>query len=142
MNNQILHTVEGLRDIHPLDTRKKQQIERNILDLFNHYGYEQVQTPTFEYYDIYHYERGTEDSKNLYKFFNREGDILSLRPDVTPSIARYTATFIIMKNHPNVFLILGMYFIIMRTIKANFVNIPKPVLNVSGLPMQMPMPRV
>jgi ATP phosphoribosyltransferase regulatory subunit len=110
MNNQILHTVEGLRDIHPLDTRKKQQIERNILDLFNHYGYEQVQTPTFEYYDIYHYERGTEDSKNLYKFFNREGDILSLRPDVTPSIARYTATFYNHEKSPKRFSYLGNVF--------------------------------
>ncbi len=68
MNNQLLHTVEGLRDIHPMDTGKKNTIERNILSLFSHYGYEQVQTPTFEYYDIYHYKRGTADGKNLYKF--------------------------------------------------------------------------
>lgn len=79
MNNQLLHTVEGLRDIHPMDTGKKNTIERNILSLFSHYGYEQVQTPTFEYYDIYHYKRGTADGKNLYKFFNREGEILALR---------------------------------------------------------------
>ncbi len=110
MTKQILHTVEGLRDIHPLDTRKKQHIEQQILNVFNQYGYEQVQTPMFEYFDIYHYERGTQDSKNLYKFFNREGDILSLRPDVTPSIARYTATFYNHERSPKRFSYLGNVF--------------------------------
>lgn len=93
MNNQLLHTVDGLRDIHPTDTNKKNNIEKNILTMFGHYGYERIQTPTFEYLDIYHYKRGTDNAKNLYKFFNREGEILALRPDVTPSIARYMATF-------------------------------------------------
>jgi len=110
MNNQLLHTVEGLRDIHVIDTSKKNTVERNILNLFNHYGYEQVQTPTFEYYDIYHYERGTADGKNLYKFFNREGEILALRPDITPSIARYMATFYNHTNVPRRFCYLGNVF--------------------------------
>jgi len=110
MNKQLLHTVEGLRDIHVTDTIKKNAIEANILGLFNHYGYEQIQTPTFEYYDIYHYERGTADGKNLYKFFNREGEILALRPDVTPSIARYMATFYNHKNDPMRFCYLGNVF--------------------------------
>lgn len=110
MKDQLLHTVEGLRDIHPEDTSKKNIIERNILGLFNHYGYQQVQTPTFEYFDIYHYRRGTENEKNLYKFFNREGDILALRPDVTPSIARYMATFYNHTKGPKRFCYLGNVF--------------------------------
>ncbi len=31
--------------------------------------------------------------KNLYKFFDREGNTLVLRPDVTPSIARLVAKY-------------------------------------------------
>jgi len=110
MSNRLLHTVEGLRDLHPKDTAQKNVIGNNILHRFSLFGYEQVQTPTFEYFDIYRNERGTSDSKNLYKFFNREGDILALRPDVTPSIARYMATFYTHVNTPRRFCYLGNVF--------------------------------
>lgn len=110
MSNRLLHTVEGLRDLHPWDTAKKNVIGNNILHRFSLFGYEQVQTPTFEYFDIYRNERGTSDSKNLYKFFNREGDILALRPDVTPSIARYMATFYNHVDSPRRFCYLGNVF--------------------------------
>jgi len=110
MKNQLLHTVEGLRDIHPLDTAKKNIVESKILSRFSHYGYEQVETPTFEYYDIYRYERGTSDGKNLYKFFNREGEILALRPDVTPSVARYMSTFYNHTSMPKRFSYVGNVF--------------------------------
>jgi ATP phosphoribosyltransferase regulatory subunit len=110
MSNRLLHTVEGLRDLHPMDTAKKTVIGNSILNNFSLFGYEQVQTPTFEYFDIYRNERGTSDSKNLYKFFNREGDILALRPDVTPSIARYMATFYNHVDTPRRFCYLGNVF--------------------------------
>lgn len=110
MNKQLLHTLEGLRDLHPMDTGRKNKIEQNVMTIFRHYGYEQVQTPTFEYFDIYQYERGTKDGKNLFKFFNREGEILSLRPDVTPSVARYMATFYNHEKTPKRFAYLGNVF--------------------------------
>ena len=37
-------------------------------------------------------EIGTIPSKDLYKFFDKEGNTLVLRPDITPSIARVAAT--------------------------------------------------
>lgn len=110
MSNRLLHTVEGLRDLHPRDISKKNVISNNILHTFSLFGYEQVQTPTFEYFDIYRNERGTSDSKNLYKFFNREGDILALRPDVTPSIARYMSTFYSHVSSPRRFCYIGNVF--------------------------------
>lgn len=110
MNRKLLHTLEGLRDLHPEDTGRKHIIENRMLSVFRHYGYEQVQTPTFEYYDIYQYERGTKDGKNLFKFFNREGEILALRPDVTPSVARYTATFYNHIEEPKRFSYVGNVF--------------------------------
>lgn len=111
MKRKLLHTVEGLRDLHPYATGEKKVIENNLVSVFNHYGYEQVETPTFEYYDIYHYERGTQDARALYKFFNREGEILALRPDVTPSIARFTATYYNHQKSPRRFCYVGNVFI-------------------------------
>ncbi len=110
MKRQTLHTMEGLRDLHPYDTGKKNLIENRIRRLFRGYGYEQVETPTFEYYDVYDDERGTLEGKNLYKFFNREGEILALRPDVTPSVARYIATFYPKESLPKRFSYIGNVF--------------------------------
>lgn len=57
------------------------------------FGYSDIQTPAFEYFDIFSEERGTVSSKNMYKFFDREGNTLVLRPDITPSIARCVAKY-------------------------------------------------
>lgn len=56
------------------------------------YGYHDIQTPTFEYFDVFRKEIGTIPSRELYKFFVKEGNTLVLRPDFTPSIARAAAT--------------------------------------------------
>lgn len=56
------------------------------------YGYQDIQTPTFEYFDVFRKEIGTVPSNELYKFFDKDGNTLALRPDITPSIARAAAT--------------------------------------------------
>ena len=61
--------------------------------MFHSYGYEDIETPTFEYFEVFSKEVGTIPSKDLYKFFDREGHTLVLRPDFTPSIARAAATY-------------------------------------------------
>ena len=57
------------------------------------YGYEEIETPTFEYFEVFSREVGTIPSRDLYKFFDREGNTLVLRPDFTPSVSRACATY-------------------------------------------------
>lgn len=92
MKQQILHTPEGVRDIYSIEYRKKQSLENKLQKVFHLYGYHDVQTPMFEYFDVFGKEIGTIPSKELYKFFDREGNTLVLRPDITPSIARMATT--------------------------------------------------
>lgn len=92
MKQQILHTPEGVRDIYSIEYRKKQDLESKLQNVFHLYGYQDVQTPMFEYFDVFGKEIGTIPSKELYKFFDREGNTLVLRPDMTPSIARVATT--------------------------------------------------
>ena len=54
---------------------------------------DRIQTPAFEFFDIFGKESGTTPSKDLYKFFDREGNTLVLRPDITPSIARCASKY-------------------------------------------------
>ena len=89
---RLLHTPEGVRDIYNVECGKKLAVESRIKKIFHLYGYHDIQTPTFEYFDVFRKEIGTTPAKELYRFFDKEGNTLALRPDITPSVARAAAT--------------------------------------------------
>lgn len=93
MNEKLLHTPEGVRDIYNSECGAKLMLQNNLHHVLEHYGFQDIQTPTFEFFDIFSHERGTVPSKDMYKFFDREGNTLVLRPDITPSIARCIAKY-------------------------------------------------
>ncbi len=93
MERKLLHTPEGVRDIYNRECARKLILQENLRELLKKYGYHGIETPTFEFFDIFSREIGTTPSKDLYKFFDREGNTLALRPDITPSIARCAAKY-------------------------------------------------
>ncbi len=93
MRQKLLHTPEGVRDIYSSECARKQVLQENLHELLKKYGYHTIETPTFEFFDIFSREIGTTPSRDLYKFFDREGNTLVLRPDITPSIARCAAKY-------------------------------------------------
>lgn len=93
MSKQLLHTPEGVRDIYGNEYLRKQEVENRLHAYMHLYGYEDIQTPTFEFFDVFSKEIGTTPSRELYKFFDKEGNTLVLRPDFTPSIARCAAKY-------------------------------------------------
>lgn len=97
---QLLHTPEGVRDIYNSEYARKLVIEDRIRNTFKSYGYNELQTPTFEFFDIFNKERGSVPSKEMYKFFDREGNTLVLRPDMTPPVARCAAKYYTDEPHP------------------------------------------
>lgn len=100
MNSKLLHTPVGVRDIYNGECQKKQHLLETVHNVFMSYGYMDIQTPTFEFFDIFSEERGSVASKNLYKFFDREGNTLVLRPDMTPSIARCAVKYYMDEEMP------------------------------------------
>ncbi|MBO4695780.1 MAG: ATP phosphoribosyltransferase regulatory subunit [Lachnospiraceae bacterium] len=90
---ELLHTPEGVRDIYGRECREKILLQNKLKDCMHRHGYLDIETPSFEYFDIFSKERGTVPSKDMYKFFDREGNTLVLRPDMTPSIARSVAKY-------------------------------------------------
>ncbi len=90
---QLLHTPEGVRDCYNGECARRQEIEQRIRAVFKRFGYFDIQTPTFEFFDIFSKERGSVASREMYKFFDREGNTLVLRPDMTPPIARCAAKY-------------------------------------------------
>ena len=90
---RIFHTPEGVRDIYNGECSQKRKVQEKIHRVFHQYGYEDIETPTFEYFEVFSREVGTIPSSELYKFFDREGNTLVLRPDFTPSVSRACATY-------------------------------------------------
>ena len=97
---QKLHTPEGVRDIYNRECETKLALQKNLSTVLHLYGYQDIQTPTFEYYDVFREEIGSTSTQELYKFFDRDGNILALRPDITPSVARAAATLFEQEDFP------------------------------------------
>ncbi len=96
--NQMLHTPEGVRDIYDGELVRKETISSAMMETMKSFHYDKIQTPTFEFFDIFGNDVGTTPSKDLYKFFDKEGNTLVLRPDITPSIARAASKYFLKKG--------------------------------------------
>ena len=97
---KFVHTPEGVRDIYGMECARKLQLQKEIHENFVRFGYEAIETPTFEFFDVFGREIGTTPSKELYKFFDKEGNTLVLRPDFTPSIGRCAAKYFMEQALP------------------------------------------
>lgn len=89
----MIHTPEGVKDSYNGECRKKLAVQDKILDTFYLYGYEHIQTPSFEYFDIFSKDRGSVPDREMFKFFDRDNNTLVLRPDMTPAVARCVAKY-------------------------------------------------
>lgn len=90
---KLLHTPEGVRDIYDNECKKKLKVLHKMHHVLSLYSYNDIETPTFEFFDIFNQDKGSATSNEMYKFFDRENNTLVLRPDITPSIARCAAKY-------------------------------------------------
>ena len=108
---RIFHTPEGVRDIYGRECRQKHELKQRIRSVFQKYGYEEIETPTFEYFEVFGQEVGTVPSRELYKFFDRDGNTLVLRPDFTPSVSRACASYFSPDKEPVTLFYTGQTFV-------------------------------
>ncbi len=97
---ELFHTPEGVRDLYDKECARKLAVEERISQVFHLYGYDDVETPTFEFFDIFNKERGSVSSREMFKFFDRDNNTLVLKPDVTPAIARCVAKYFMEEKVP------------------------------------------
>ena len=110
LNNDLLHTPDGMRDTYGKEMAKKSDIMNRIRNRIRLYGYEEIQTPTIEFYDVFSSEVGTKPVRELYKLLDNEGNLLVLRPDFTPSVARCAAKYFYDEASPIRFTYAGSVF--------------------------------
>jgi ATP phosphoribosyltransferase regulatory subunit len=95
-NRQI---PKGLRDLLPDEVKNRRKLEQKAIQIFTSYGYKEVLTPTFEFLEVVETGAG-KNRERLFLFMDREGGILSLRPEMTVSIARLAAMHLQDSSYP------------------------------------------
>src|SRR5215467_7756432 len=72
--------------------RRRRVLERAICSVFEGWSYEEIIPPIFDYYDVFAKGMGTGPEEQIYRFIDREGNILALRPEFTSLVAKTVAT--------------------------------------------------
>src|ERR1051325_9108128 len=72
--------------------RQRRALERTICSVFEGWSYEEIIPPIFDYYDVFAKNMGTGLEEPIYRFIDREGNVLALRPEFTSLVAKTVAT--------------------------------------------------
>lgn len=98
--NRVIHTPEGLRDIYGTEVEEREEMTDRLFSTLESFGFRGIETPAIEFFDVFSRDKGSTPSRDLYKFFDREGNTLALRPDFTPSICRCAAAHFADEKEP------------------------------------------
>ncbi|MBT3250060.1 MAG: histidine--tRNA ligase [Candidatus Pacebacteria bacterium] len=90
MKKSNTQTLKGFRDILPADARKRQWVRDVMIKTAEEWGYEPIETPTLEPFELFQGEIG-EDEKLFYKFTDNGGRDVIMRYDQTVPTCRYVA---------------------------------------------------
>jgi ATP phosphoribosyltransferase regulatory subunit len=82
-----------MRDFAPQATAARRRIAETLLGVFERWGFARVITPAFEYEDVLALGLGGAGRAAAIRFVEpSSGQVVALRPDITPQIARLIAT--------------------------------------------------
>ena len=92
MKKWNIYTPEGMQDILFERCYVKRDLENSIRKLFLQSGYNELETPTVEFYDVFSGDQSLIPQEDMFKFTDQQGRILALKPDMTIPVARVAAT--------------------------------------------------
>ena len=82
------------------EARLRRTIEDTAMSVFAAWSYEEVITPSVDYYDLFEQGMGHAEAQRGFRFTDNDGRLLALRPDVTSSVARLAATLLSERPRP------------------------------------------
>ncbi|MDR1615812.1 MAG: ATP phosphoribosyltransferase regulatory subunit [Syntrophomonadaceae bacterium] len=91
---------KGFRDLLPQEVRIKRELEKRVAELLQSYGYVEIITPVLERLEVIETGTGRNIREDLFLLTDREGGVLSLRPEMTVPIARMAATHLRDEKFP------------------------------------------
>lgn len=86
-----LQPPPGTLDALPPFAAARRALEAQLRERFERWGYQEVITPTLELEEVVAQAGGQLSRRQLYRFVDREGQVIVLRPDWTAAVARLIA---------------------------------------------------
>ena len=108
-----LQCVRGTYDLYGAAKRKTKQVVRTGEEVVEKYGFEEIETPIFEFTEVFARNLGdTSDivTKEMYCFEDRGGESLTLRPEGTAGVVRAFVSNGMQQNLPVKFYYHGQMF--------------------------------
>jgi len=88
----IIRSVKGTRDFYPDEMAKRSWLVDKLKEASESFGYQRYEGPCLESIDLYAAKSGEELVKEqAFVFSDRGGDPITLRPELTPTLARMVA---------------------------------------------------
>lgn len=78
----------GTRDFNPEEMYKRRYVEKLFRQVFENYGYQEIQTPTFETLELFTAKSGDGVLDEIYEFTDKGNRHLALRPELTAPVMR------------------------------------------------------
>ena len=82
------------------EARLRRQIEETAMIVFDGWTYEEIITPSVDYYSLFEHGMGHAEAHRAFRFTDTDGRLLALRPDVTSAAARAAATLFAERERP------------------------------------------
>ncbi len=100
MSEPLSKIPNGLRYYSGAEAGLRRRIEETAMSVFDGWSYEEIITPTLDYYSLFERGMGPSEAHHAFRFTDTDGRLLALRPDVTSGIARVTATLFANRTRP------------------------------------------
>lgn len=116
-------SVRGTRDLLPELKNRFRYIEDVAFKCAQNYGFKEIETPIFEFSDVFHRSLGeTSDavSKETYTFTDRGGESITLRPEGTAGVVRAYISEGLAQHNPNKLYYFGPMFRYERPQKGRY----------------------
>ena len=84
----LLQIPQGTEGFYLNEAYIHNQVTHAINNIFHSWGYLPIETPVFDFYDIYHDCMDQSARDRCYRLVDRDGDLLMLRSDVTLFLAK------------------------------------------------------
>ncbi len=90
--NSLTQVPPGTQILIGNAVRRRREVERRVFSVFEGWSYTEVIPPMVDYFDVFARGMGSELEDKIYRFVDREGNILALRPEFTSLLAKMAAT--------------------------------------------------
>jgi ATP phosphoribosyltransferase regulatory subunit len=100
MSEPLSKIPTGMRYYSGSEARLRRATENALVAIFDGWSYEEITTPTVDYYSLFEHGMGRSQAHHAFRFSDTDGRMLAIRPDVTSLVARAAATLFAERRRP------------------------------------------